>query len=88
MTTHRVRDDCCPFCKTELDCASGGPERPKPGDLSVCLRCANPLIFGDDLSLLPLTLAEIADLEPEVRKMLLKNVAAILLFADRNKDGT
>ena len=50
---HHVPLTHCPFCGKELDGASGtnGDQAPRPGDFSVCIGCASPLVFGPDLSL-------------------------------------
>jgi len=42
----------CPLCGYRLDAALGkGQATTSPGDLSVCIGCASPLVFNDDLTL-------------------------------------
>jgi hypothetical protein len=43
----------CPYCETRLDAATNLAKviMPKPGDISVCIQCAQILIFADDLTL-------------------------------------
>jgi hypothetical protein len=44
----------CPYCDKPLDAASsvnGGAVGPTPGDYTVCLYCAQPLIYLADLHL-------------------------------------
>lgn len=43
-----IPETFCPFCDAYLDSATelGSKRRPSPGDLSVCLYCAEVLIFG------------------------------------------
>lgn len=53
----------CPVCSHVLDSATGvpgqGDARPKPGDLSVCLKCGEVLEFAADMSI---TVASVASL--------------------------
>jgi hypothetical protein len=62
--THHVPNGFCPLCGKELDAASGmdHDNAPKPGDVSVCLGCAQPLVFNDDLTVRAMTASEVADL--------------------------
>lgn len=43
----------CAVCNHELDGATqvGGENKPNPGDVSICVRCANVAVFDDDLKL-------------------------------------
>lgn len=46
----------CPACGREIDAASnidpqGNGSMPGPGDLSICIGCATPLVFTDDYGL-------------------------------------
>ena len=40
----------CPSCRSKLDAATGvgTDEAPDPGDWSICVYCAGPLIFTED----------------------------------------
>jgi len=61
----------CPVCGHLLDRTAGGAERPKEGDVTVCVSCAEPLQFGAGLLLVraepkgldEITRAEIAYLQ-------------------------
>lgn len=38
----------CPWCGYHLDAATG-LNKPKPGDVSVCINCLNLLVFNDQI---------------------------------------
>jgi hypothetical protein len=62
---YRVPKSTCPDCGAEHGAAYGpdsGGEKPKPGDISICVKCQAILIFGDKLMLRPPTEAEIAEI--------------------------
>jgi hypothetical protein len=43
----------CPFCEAHFDAASptrNAGRKPKPGDLTLCIRCARVLFFDDTLN--------------------------------------
>lgn len=74
INTHRVPEAVCPVkgCHRSLDAASGGPESPKPGDVTICAYCRNWLVFYSNplasvikLELRELTENEIADLDDD-----------------------
>jgi hypothetical protein len=47
-----AQSSCCPYCEEILDGATrvgGSAAVPEPGDVSVCLYCAQIIIFGADL---------------------------------------
>lgn len=50
---HLIRKNICSICGYDLDGASqvNGDNMPKPGDVSICISCANIAIFDDDLKL-------------------------------------
>lgn len=63
----RTNDTACPACGKNINAASsvtGDEEGPGPGALSICLGCATPLVFNDDMSL-RLASEEEADEFPE-----------------------
>jgi len=65
----------CPSCSKKLDAASNLENeniQPKSGDVSICLYCASFLTFTEDLSIRLLTTEEVADLEDNIRIVLLK----------------
>jgi hypothetical protein len=57
----RVKGSPCPHCGAVLDGISGAghDRRPKPGDLTVCIQCAEPSRFGPDLALVKLDTLEL-----------------------------
>ena len=67
---HRVPQAKCPLCGHTLDAASGvnTDASPDPGDYSVCIGCASPLTYRDDLTLRALTAPEIAAMHPQNRR--------------------
>jgi len=69
---HRVPQSFCPLCGHKLDAASGmdTDDRPSPGDAGVCIQCATPLIYQDDLTMRAMTQAEINNLDPGCRREL------------------
>lgn len=58
----------CPFCDHRLDTA-GNPEgaTPSPGDVSVCISCASPLLYEEGLRLRAMTSAEFNNLDVEIK---------------------
>lgn len=60
MLTTRVPESSCPHCKNKLDAATHEYEKaPRPGDVSVCLKCAGINIYRDDLTLRAATGADL-----------------------------
>lgn len=54
----------CPSCGQELDGSTETArigDRPKPGDIAVCIYCAAVNQFGDDLMLEPVTGDKLAE---------------------------
>lgn len=53
MRQTRLPASQCPYCETKLDAATDLETvvMPKPGDISICIKCAQLLIFTDDLTL-------------------------------------
>ena len=54
MNTHVMEPTKCPCGKKTFDRASqthGQDEGPKPGDVTVCLYCCEPLQFGDNMEM-------------------------------------
>lgn len=51
----------CPFCAAELDGVSNleGPQRPHPGDFTICVYCCGVLRFDHDMRLAPSALTEV-----------------------------
>jgi hypothetical protein len=74
MSSYLGHEDACPICFHELDSVTcvDSDARPEPGDLTVCLYCAELLVL--DKSLRHVCLDEhggIESLEPELRRLLL-----------------
>lgn len=62
----------CPWCGHRLDAAmAGDPEHPdatpSPGDVSVCISCAQILVFQEDLTLRAASPSEI-EITPAIRR--------------------
>jgi hypothetical protein len=62
----------CPWCGHRLDAAMAADHdkpdaAPKPGDVSVCISCAQILVFADDLTLRASMPGEI-ELTPALRR--------------------
>lgn len=55
--TTKTEETCCPQCGMKISAATSteGDHKPTPGDLSVCLYCATPLVFTDGLKLRKMT---------------------------------
>ena len=58
----------CPWCEAPLDSAAGPEDQPEPGDVSVCVECASPVVFDENLRLRQLRQAELNALDPDVRQ--------------------
>lgn len=84
MTTHRVPVSICPACGCEFNFAGapGFDERPKPGDLLLCIECAVPLRFDEHMQPVPLPQAEIEALPVEVQNQLVRVSAAIVAVGE------
>jgi hypothetical protein len=51
---NKLPEQICPACGYDLDAATyAGKEdlRPRPGDVSICFKCANVLVFDVDMKL-------------------------------------
>lgn len=65
-----VKPSQCPACGKKLDCASlfGSPNiKPSPGDFSVCIGCAEVLVFTPTLDLRSADLNDLIS-EPAARR--------------------
>lgn len=82
--TTRTKPSLCPACGYAVDAASPTLDPravPKPGDISLCLRCAAVNRFGADLSIeaAPGFMAEIAQEDPKLAQEIERQRALILL---------
>ena len=70
----------CPRCGFEFthttQLHADGRDVPTPGALAVCISCAAPLVFAEDLSLREATDAEVRALTPDEREGLVRTIAA------------
>jgi hypothetical protein len=68
----KVPETRCPYCDHYLDAAGDpkGVRGPQEGDLSVCISCAQVLVFTADLTVRKPTLVELheAEADPMVRR--------------------
>lgn len=44
------KETICPTCKKVLDSTTGETDDPQPGDWSICIKCATPLIFEENFT--------------------------------------
>lgn len=70
-------ENACPHCGHRLDTVTAvdgisAPPVPQPGDLTICLYCATPLIFTEAGSLRHLTLVDWQEIDLEDRQALLR----------------
>ncbi len=65
---------CCPNCLHKIECDTqviGIHKPPKPGDLAICLYCAQLLQFDEQLDRVPLSPEAMGALHPETQHKLL-----------------
>jgi hypothetical protein len=72
----------CLACGYQFDCATAPDDevaRPKDGDISICLKCGHLAAFNDDMTLRPLTDAEMLDVagDKEILRMQAARSAAM-----------
>ena len=78
MITARHQALTCPECDSMLDastCVTEKAAKPAPGDYTVCLHCAAPLEYGDDLKLRRLDVSTVA---PEDFRIIARTMLAVL----------
>jgi hypothetical protein len=80
----------CLYYKTKLDAhsvASGPARRPKPNDLTVCLKCGAVMLVGDDLTPRGMTEPEMHEVmtDPEIMTTLARVVEGIHFVKAINK---
>lgn len=82
IKTIKTKNDNCPYCGKEFDCATelnGEVKGPSSGDWSVCIACAKPLRFDDELNLRKITKSEVVEIP-------LKLMQAMLAIRKYNAD--
>ena len=64
-TSYRIPESACPSCGARLDAASGldHDNAPKPGNVWICIQCAEIVIYDEQLGLRKPTLAEMIELQ-------------------------
>lgn len=88
MADHRMKPDRCPHCGAYVDAAGeadgteGGPEQ---GSISICLYCARPSVFDNDLRLRKMTPAQMDEVlsDPDVRRA----IRAVKIAGPRKPGG-
>lgn len=76
----------CPKCQRTLSGTSTavvGEVLPRPGDLSVCLYCSEPLVFLDDLTVRAMHPGEIEALDDVTRRHFEAAIAVATYFHAR-----
>ena len=82
----RLPPQPCPNCRTQLDCAGNlDGERPKPGDVTVCVECAAPLRYSDNMTVRELTDLDFRDVPLLVLRQLDALQAMVRKYIDRRK---
>ena len=76
MKTTRIPESNCPTCNHKLNAVSDciNQNVPKPGDISMCIKCGQMLEFSDDLTQIhikPKTLEELKK-DPETWAIIVK----------------
>lgn len=81
MKTHRTNDNSiCLTCLTVVDAASnmdGGDDAPTEGDISICAYCATVGKFNENMSLEPITMEELKEIE-EADPMVYDEIAKVV----------
>jgi hypothetical protein len=73
--TTRLAPDACAYCGHPLDAATAmddGPTKPKPGDITMCIKCGFLLVFDDAMKMAKPDQALLAEAleHPDVKLML------------------
>lgn len=77
-----VKPSACPFCGYAADaatCFENDEARPRPGDFSLCLECAEVLVFDDEVALRKPAAGELEAAPSYIRSALAKGQQAIHL---------
>lgn len=71
MSYTNLPESQCPTCGYKVGaasvgadvCESNNPRHPQPGDLSICFKCGELLVFGRDLRLSLASINDVIDLD-------------------------
>lgn len=78
----RVPEHPCPRCKHPLDSATPVNDvlhpAPVPGDASVCINCAAPLVFNDDMSVRAMSNKDLANYDMSAKREIYMAMMAVL----------
>lgn len=75
-----MENDTCPHCGKHIDqasCYADGDQKPSPGDLSVCIGCAEISKYGDDMGLEKFPEILLDTLEEGLRTQILRAVHTV-----------
>lgn len=92
MSDEHLPEVRCSACGNKLNAATHvGPDdpRPTPGDASLCLYCGHLSVFADDLTLRPLTDAEMYEAagDPRILKVQRLRAEYFIKFFPRQTQG-
>lgn len=80
LETFKIPLSICPVCGHKMDCASEparGGHPPKAGDLGLCLKCGEILVYGDDQKLRQAGVDDLLEIPPHIEDYLNKWQAKI-----------
>lgn len=73
MTDHWMPSDLCPECGYAVDAATGvdgDAARPKPGDISLCLRCGAALEWDTSMVMRSVPEEALRELDAKTRRLI------------------
>ena len=80
MNEHSTPHFVCPTCHYRMDSSTNVSQNhraPIPGDIGVCLKCGEVLVFGPDLVQRPANLDDLLPLHPR-EKLLLERAQKLI----------
>lgn len=87
-TLHRIPEQRCPFCGTEISATSTAGEEateaPEPGDPVVCIKCASVNTPDENQQLRQMTRAEIDGFDP-ITQTDVRRIQEAILFLKAKK---
>ncbi len=75
MNSNRMPSRSCPVCKYEMDaatCISEKKAKPSEGDLTLCLKCGEILIYGPEFKLGIPEIKDLFNLPSETSELLMR----------------